>query len=528
MRAGVVNPGADDPTRNRDHRPALAQNAAPGRVWLRPGKDLARGWVALYDPFTIRLGEHQQYQQVGGLAHAGPPCHGNTAPFLHRMVTKHRSGRRQDMGKTGILNRFLSDRGGNFAVLTGMVMTTLAMGVGFAVNIGQSMHVKASLRNALDAAVTSTARDITTGTINSKDARPMVEAFLAANSDPRFTTSTYTLDTLIIDDTKKTITATASAHVDIAFPLFSIQNPKVEITSASLYSDKTIEVAMVLDVTGSMAGQKIKDLKAAATNAATTFLSGQDPANPRVRLAIVPYSASVNTGPLQNTVYVETRFTTGEPPAIDDPRAVATAPDACATERKGSQQYTDAGPDTAMVNRDYRLSLCPTASLAPLSADLAKVKATINAFSANGSTAGHIGIQLGWYMLSPEWNSVLAKKARPTAYNDKKSAKFVIIMTDGEFNTAYSGVGRSGDTGAQEALSGTHAEALCAAMKDKGIEVFTIGFKLDRPSARDVLKDCASDDTSSAKHYFETASGSELDAAFQSIARNIERLTLTQ
>ena len=44
----------------------------------------------------------------------------------------------------------------------------------------------AALLNALDAAVTSTARDLTTGTIAEKDARASVEAFLLANGGTAF------------------------------------------------------------------------------------------------------------------------------------------------------------------------------------------------------------------------------------------------------------------------------------------------------------------------------------------------------
>ncbi|TGS86818.1 VWA domain-containing protein, partial [bacterium M00.F.Ca.ET.177.01.1.1] len=96
--------------------------------------------------------------------------------------------------------------------------------------------------------------------------------------------------------------------------------------------------AMMLDVTGSMAGQKIKDLRAAASNAVDSFLTGQNAANPRVRVAIVPYANSVNAGPLAaSTVFVETKASERkQAPGNDDPKYVSasTRPDSCATERK--------------------------------------------------------------------------------------------------------------------------------------------------------------------------------------------------
>jgi hypothetical protein len=73
-------------------------------------------------------------------------------------------------------------------------------------------------------------------------------------------------------------------------------------------------------------------------------------------------------------------------------------------------------------------------------------------------------------------------------------------------------------------------------MKADGIKVYTIGFDLDdksmsateRQEARSVLKNCASADTPSSKHFFDVSTGPELDQAFQDIIADTERLVLTQ
>ena len=65
-------------------------------------------------------------------------------------------------------------------------------------------------------------------------------------------------------------------------------------------------------------------------------------------------------------------------------------------------------------------------------------------------------------------------------------------------------------------------------MKKQEIEIFTVGFMLKEVGAKAVLKDCASENSGSANHYFEAATGAELDQACQQIARNIERLALTE
>ncbi|MBO6717255.1 MAG: pilus assembly protein [Rhizobiaceae bacterium] len=434
------------------------------------------------------------------------------------------------------LNAYTADRSGNFAVVMAAVLSVVMLASGFALNVGQVVMTKSNLHNALDAAITSTARDITTGRIKEKDARGTVEAFLRANGGTGFASADrIELDSLVIDTAASTLNARASVAIDMVFPLFGsspVRNVSVE--SAAVYSDRKIEVAMMLDVTGSMARtwntDKIGDLRRAASNAVDTLLSLNGRANPRVRVAIVPYADAVNTGALAHTVHVEERFTEGEPPRLDAPRLVGHVGfDACATERKGRYQFSDASPYDAMVNRDIRLDYCPADPLRPLSSDGDSLKAAIGGLRADGYTAGHIGIQWSWYLLSPKWASVLPAAARPEPYARGKVTKYAILMTDGEFNTAFAGVAEHERTrGGQPTRSRGYAERLCDAMKDEGIEIFTVGFMLEEPGARAVMRDCASPDNSSVRHHFDTHSGSELNDAFQEIALNIERLALTR
>lgn len=459
----------------------------------------------------------------------------------------------------GLIGRFVGDRGGNFAVITGLTASVMAMGVGFGVNILQAYHLKSAMLTALDAAVTSTARDLTTGKVVEKDARALIQAFVQSNMPQSFDANgTLTLGEVVIDRTERTIQATLTSKVELAFPLFSETSPTVAVTSAAIYSDKKLEVAMMLDITGSMDGQKIRDLRSAATNAVDLILDGQDKNNPRSRVAIVPYSESVNAGALASVaVYDETtRAGADLPPPIDAPiLASARGPiDSCATERKlanGSPDNGDDGPYTqrrdpqgkiylARVNRDDRLGICPTARLTPLTADADALKRTIGSFRARGWTAGGVGAQWASYMLSPKWRGAIRDAGLgkgPEDFNSQKVSKVAILMTDGQFNTAYAGVAQNtAVVGIQGNRSRSNAEAICTNMKDNGIDVYTIGFDLNSPDmsaaerqqAKDVLKACASPDANNIRHYFEASTGSELDAAFKEIIRNAERLALTR
>lgn len=446
---------------------------------------------------------------------------------------------------TDAVARFSGDRGGNFAVMMAAVCSVVVLSAGYGLNLAQLSNARSSLLNALDAAVTSTARDLTTGTIAEKDARASVEAFLLANGDTAFAEAgRISLDRLTVDRAASTVTASASVVVDLAFPLFGADpTRRVSIESAAVYSDKKIEISMMLDVTGSMAGRKLQDLKRAAKKAVTTLLAGQKATDPRVRVAIVPYANAVNAGSLaESAVFVERRASDrGEAPGMFAPRQAASSgrPDNCATERKGRQQYTDAGPDVSMVNRDLLLSefanrsrsrACPSAAVIPLTADAGRLTAAIDGFVAEGGTGGHIGVQWAWYMLSRNWAAVLPAAARPAPADAGKVAKYAILMTDGEFNLSYFDADSADDVydGRGKRATREAAKRLCREMRSQGIEIFTIGFKLENAAAKETMSACASPDSGSVRHHFDTSTGDELNDAFMEIARNIERLALTR
>ena len=222
------------------------------------------------------------------------------------------------------LRIFGKERSGSFGILMAMVLAVITLSAGFAINLAQLYNVRSSLRQALDAAVTSTARDITIGRIDAKDAQTWVERFLQANGDPTFMGGDkLVLDRLLIDKAKSTIEVAGHVDVDIYFPLFGLSNQRrVTNVSAAVYADKKIEVAMMLDVTGSMAKKgnkdKIGDLKAAATKAVEAMLKYQDPKNPRVRVALVPYASGVNVDGLAANVYAEQSGKSDLPPTAED------------------------------------------------------------------------------------------------------------------------------------------------------------------------------------------------------------------
>jgi hypothetical protein len=141
-------------------------------------------------------------------------------------------------------------------------------------------------------------------------------------------------------------------------------------------------------------------------------------------------------------------------------------------------------------------------------------------------------------MVSPDWGYLWPNaENKPKAYDTKELAKVVVLMTDGEFNTAhcngvqsktygYSSIPQSDRINCDPAKTPfEQATQTCANMKAKKVIVYTVGFGLDKGSEGEgFLAACATD----SSHAYLAASSSELKAAFKSIATSISRLRISK
>ena len=91
----------------------------------------------------------------------------------------------------------------------------------------------------------------------------------------------------------------------------------------------------------------------------------------------------------------------------------------------------------------------------------------------------------------------------------EEGRQIAILMTDGEFNTAFAGVPRAATRrAARPRCRAAYAEQLCDEMKKDGIEIFTIGFMLQGGRRQGRAAATAPRPTpTSVKHYYETSSG---------------------
>lgn len=167
-----------------------------------------------------------------------------------------------------------------------------------------------------------------------------------------------------------------------------------------------------------------------------------------------------------------------------------------------------------------RHGTCQPSGPVPLTDDKDALNAHVNGLVAEGGTAGHLGIAWGWYLLSPNWSGIWPEGSAPRLYGATRTSKFMILMTDGEFNIQHPTAGRS---------SFQQSMDLCDQMKTlpSNIQIFTIGFQVPTNvqktgDGRTILQYCAT----SPGHAFSADSGAELIEVYQTIARSISDLRL--
>ena len=437
---------------------------------------------------------------------------------------------------SNILARFGADTGGAVAVIFGVSVIVLFLVLGLAIDSARLYNNASKIQNAMDAAALSGAKLFDDDTASDGDitnrAKDHFNSYVAAE---KITGAEVENLTFTPNRTEKSVYATA--HVTLPTSFGKIGNVMPEFSfnpnSTVVYKMNKIELAMVLDITGSMnANNKLPDMKVAAKDVIDGLLQAS-PSENSVRIAIAPFSASVNAGSLAAAVSASPSVTTCSQTWNDNYtcKDVAGADiDTCVIERTNTNAATDAAPVGADIlpavpSTPYGKYTCPPSIVIPLQgrSQIAMLETKIDGYAATGSTAGHIGAAWGWYLISPNWTGVLPSASAPEPYSNPDVKKNVIFMTDGLFNTSYLN-GPSTADATQVNESYAQFDALCGGMKAKGITVYTVGFDLSDPSALSELQNCASSSTD----FYNAQGGLALKAAFHDIASKLNTLRVSK
>ncbi|MDA7948662.1 MAG: VWA domain-containing protein [Hyphomicrobiaceae bacterium] len=186
-------------------------------------------------------------------------------------------------------------------MLFGLTLIPVVAFAGYAVDYANAYRVRAKLQNALDSATLAVGREVDAGT-DSGAARQVGKDVLSANLGENFPAYSVNFQ---IDGTL----VTATADVDLPTYILGVIGHKkwdIGITSVVNVSNGTIEVALVLDNSGSMSGSKIADLRDAAQSLTEILFEAQRDTS-GVSIGLVPFAGAVNVGTQHaNAVWMDT------------------------------------------------------------------------------------------------------------------------------------------------------------------------------------------------------------------------------
>ena len=454
-----------------------------------------------------------------------------------------------DMNKTNaiktLLLNYLSQNDGVNAVIFALVMPALVAAGGLALDLAEAYNVRNKLGQALDKAAIAAAAS----TGSEEELRTIASNFLKANFREDGFGDLLESDVIFGE---KTVTVTATAKTDTnLMRLFGKDFLNISASSTVIRQLSGVEVAMVLDVTGSMAGSNLEALKDASNLfIGKMFEEISDPS--LIKIGIVPYSASVNVGPyglgtLSDGSYYASGFV--DRPENDmyysDTNDIEY--DTGVTNQWHGCVLAESYPDDTLDDTSYGFgmyryprrctaswygycfsysgnanSYCPATPVVPLTNNRASLEDTIDDLSASGSTYGNIGMIWGWRLLSPE-----APFTEGVDYDDPRWDKVVIMMTDGD-NTMdgwYSAYGSTSSHGLNAYDLDDRLSETCENMKDEEITVYTITFESGvDDETKDIYRNCAT----TGSMYSHAPDNTKLSEIFEDIANQLSRLHITQ
>ncbi len=270
-----------------------------------------------------------------------------------------------EISQSSLLRRFARDDKGQIAIIFGLTTFIVCALVGGAIDIGRWVSARNQTQAAIDSALLAAGR---TAQTTYGDATKSINAAKAYYAQMKSSIVVNDSITFVANSTATSFTATGTAYVATPFLQFACpqimpgcqSNPfeklpvlteggtkQAESTIAQGgNSGSSIEIGLMLDTTGSMAGQKIEDLKAAAKDL-VEIVVWDDQSNFTSRIGLAPFSGAVNVGDYFQTLtnlsaeavsHTETQQT-GETPIYTYPASCYNSSGKLKSSCKNKSQY---------------------------------------------------------------------------------------------------------------------------------------------------------------------------------------------
>lgn len=399
------------------------------------------------------------------------------------------------------MRRFWSNEKGSMIVMFAVALIPVLALMGAAIDYSRASLARTKMQGALDATglfLTNLPAGTSQDELNAKATQ-----FFYANytdSDVLAIQLTVTPDVL---PGKLNLTANGTYDPKMV-NLVGITSFPVGAKTEVKWGIGKVEVALALDNTGSMSGNKITQLKLAAHELVNVLKNAaQNPGD--AKISIVPFGKQVKL----NTAFREEFWLKW------DSTSEKTNWTGCVEDRERSpvaHVTNDAVPvstDNATKFPGEPSSGCGSlATIMPLSYDWTALHAKVDAMIATGNTNVPIGLAWGWHTLSPTLPFI-----EGAAYGTANLTKFLILLTDGD-NT---------DNRWDESTStiNQRTTTACNNIKAQGILIYTIRVINGNGS---LLQSCAT----TPSMYYDVQDASQLSSVFNAIGSQIANLHLSK
>lgn len=189
-----------------------------------------------------------------------------------------------------LLTNFWRSKSGNFALMLALGVPAMLTAVALATDVSTLMKAKSSLQNALDAANLASSHLGDAEASRNDVFNSYFQANVATHGELSNARATLTVDKGINYITTK---ATASADVNLNFAFLFGNERHIAVDASAMESNNQLEVVLVLDNTGSMAGARMSSLRT-ATKSLLDHLEAVKSPTRKVHVSLVPFVTAVN------------------------------------------------------------------------------------------------------------------------------------------------------------------------------------------------------------------------------------------
>ena len=418
--------------------------------------------------------------------------------------------------------RFAADTRGNVAMVFALGSTVLAAAVGGGLDYSRSVGIGVELQAALDSGVLAAA-SLTQDRSPEEVVRAYVEAAVGDHAG--------LMDSLVLEVTSDVSfnARQVDANASLTLPttllgVAGINSLTVRRESRAIEQIRDIEISLVVDISGSMGGSKIRALRDAAEEFVQVVLAD----NPgRTSVSLIPYNGGVR---------LPSEVISGG--LLDLPRGLLRQ-SACPEHGEDYPIQIDL-TDVELpllywggqpMHAGSSSSFCPERDEESvfLTNDQNDLIDRIRALDAGGNTGLDLATAWGARALDPVWRGRLGGDFadRPAAYDDEDTIKVLVVMTDGAATAQIRreirrGRWRNVTLYSARTARENMAEA-CDEAEGKGVQIYTIAFQLRGNTNRNLMSNCAN----KPQNYYEVED-MDIATAFSAIAADISQLRLSR